>query len=130
LINSKRKTQERASVIENLGQVIKKNKKKLSELITEEMGKPIIQSQMEVDRSVRFCDYYSHNYNDLNPTHVKTDAKIKTLIKYLPMGTVYIISPFNFPLYLILKSGIPNLLLGNAMLSRSSDSTPLLANKI
>jgi succinate-semialdehyde dehydrogenase/glutarate-semialdehyde dehydrogenase len=61
---------------------------------------------------------------------VKADAKVKTLIKYLPMGIVYGIVPFNFPFYLVLKSGLPNLLLGNSLLSRSSDSTPLLGNKV
>jgi acyl-CoA reductase-like NAD-dependent aldehyde dehydrogenase len=46
------------------------------------------------------------------------------------MGIVYCITPFNFPLYLTIKSSLPNLLLGNSILSRNSDSTPLLANKL
>jgi len=34
--------------------------------------------------------------------------------------------PFNFPFYLNFKGGLPNLLLGNCMLTRNADSTPLL----
>ncbi len=64
------------------------------------------------------------------PTQLKTDAKVKTLVKYLPMGIVYQISPFNFPFYLIFKGGLPNLLLGNVLLNRTADSTPMLGFKV
>jgi succinate-semialdehyde dehydrogenase/glutarate-semialdehyde dehydrogenase len=94
------------------------------------MGKPIKQSQGETDKTINFCKYYSKNYSDLLPTQVKSDAKVKTLIKYLPMGVVYNIIPFNFPFFLAFKGALPNLLLGNAILARNSDSTPLLGDKI
>jgi succinate-semialdehyde dehydrogenase/glutarate-semialdehyde dehydrogenase len=45
------------------------------------------------------------------------------------MGIVYCITPFNFPFYLAFKGGLPNLLLGNVLLTRISDSTPLLGDK-
>ncbi len=60
------------------------------------------------------------------PTHAKSDAKKKTLIKYFPLGTIYYIVPFNFPFYLNFKGGLPNLLLGNTLLTRNADSTPLV----
>ena len=94
------------------------------------MGKPIKQSQGQVDKTINFCKYYSKNFNDILPTQIKSDAKVKTLVKYLPMGIVYSIVPFNFPFYLTFKGGLPNLLLGNVLLSRNSDSTPLLGDKI
>ena len=34
--------------------------------------------------------------------------------------------PFNYPFWLPFKSGIPNIALGNSILLRSSDSTPLI----
>lgn len=94
------------------------------------MGKPIKQSQGEVDKTISFCKYYSSHINDILPTQVKSDAKVKTLVKYLPMGVVYTIVPFNFPFYLAFKGGLPNLLLGNVLLCRGADSTPLLGEKI
>lgn len=117
-------------MIGGLGNVIEKNKKDLAQLITEEMGKPIKQSQGEVDKTISFCKYYSKNFNDILPTQIKSDAKVKTLVKYLPMGIVYYIIPFNFPFYLTFKGGLPNLLLGNVLLTRNADSTPLLGDKI
>ena len=56
--------------------------------------------------------------------NVKTDAKKKTLIKYLPLGTIYYILPFNYPFYLNLYKALPQLILGNSVLIKNSDSTP------
>ncbi len=55
---------------------------------------------------------------------MKTEAKKHTLIKYFPTGTIYYLVPFNFPFYLNFKGGLPNLLLGNVILARNSDSCP------
>ena len=94
------------------------------------MGKPLKQSLGEVDKTISFCKYYSKNIHDILPTQVKSDAKVKTLVKYLTLGVVYTIIPFNFPFYLAFKGGLPNLLLGNVILCRAADSTPLLGQRI
>lgn len=90
------------------------------------MGKPIKQSRAEVAKTVSFCKHFSKNFNELLPTQIKTDARVKTLIKYDPLGIIYHIVPFNVPFYLNFKGGLSNLLLGNSLLVRNSDSTPLL----
>ena len=77
-------------------------------------------------KSVSFCRHFSKNYNDILPVRVKTDAKVKTLIKYDPLGIVYQIVPFNVPFYLTFKGCLTNFLLGNSLLTRNSDSTPLV----
>jgi succinate-semialdehyde dehydrogenase/glutarate-semialdehyde dehydrogenase len=88
------------------------------------MGKPIIDAENEVTKTINFCKYYSQNYDALLPTPVKSDAKKHTLVKYLPTGTIYYIVPFNYPFYLNFKGGLPNLLLGNTLLARNADSCP------
>lgn len=90
------------------------------------MGKPITQSLGEVRKTISFCKHYSENYQPLFPTSVKSDAKKKTLIKYNPLGIIYYIVPFNFPFYLMFKGGLPNLLIGNTLLTRNADSCPAL----
>ncbi len=58
------------------------------------------------------------------PQQVKADAKKHALVKYFPLGTIYYLVPFNFPLYLNLKGGLPALLMGNSILARNADSCP------
>ena len=90
------------------------------------MGKPIAQAEGEVAKTVSFCKHFAQNFNDILPNQIKTDAK-KTLVKYDPLGTVYNIVPFNVPFFLNFKGGLSNLLLGNSLLVRNADSTPLIA---
>ena len=49
-------------MIENLGMLIDRRKKMLSETITIEMGKPIKEAELEVAKVVSFCKYYSSNF--------------------------------------------------------------------
>jgi succinate-semialdehyde dehydrogenase/glutarate-semialdehyde dehydrogenase len=55
---------------------------------------------------------------------VQAEAKKHAMVKYLPLGTIYYLVPFNFPFYLNFKGGLPNLLLGNVLLTRNADSCP------
>jgi len=88
------------------------------------MGKPIIDAEAEVNKTIRFCNYYSENYDPILQQHVKSDAKKHTFVKYHPLGSIYYLVPFNFPFYLNLKGGLPNLVLGNVLLTRNADSCP------
>lgn len=51
---------------------------------------------------------------------------INSYIRYEPLGTVFLISPFNFPMWLIFKGGIANLAMGNSLMVRCSNSNPQL----
>jgi succinate-semialdehyde dehydrogenase/glutarate-semialdehyde dehydrogenase len=104
--------------------------KELSETITSEMGKPIVDAEKEAKKAIYFCDYYSQNYEPLLPQFIKTEAKKHTVVKYLPIGIVYNMVPFNFPLYLNVKGGLPSLLIGNTLLVRNADSCPRLGRLI
>ena len=117
-------------MIRFLGGVINDKINSLAEIMTKEMGKPILQSYKEVEKVISFCNYYSENYEKLYPVNIKSNAKKKTLIRYEPLGTIYNMVPFNFPFFLNFKGGLPNLLLGNCLLVRNPDSTPMLGQAI
>jgi succinate-semialdehyde dehydrogenase/glutarate-semialdehyde dehydrogenase len=92
--------------------------------VTTETGKPISQSFGEVKKAAGHCRYYSENYEKLaSSQRVKTEAH-NSYVSLQPIGTVFIICPFNFPFWLPFKSGIPNIALGNSVILRTADSTP------
>ena len=41
------------------------------------------------------------------------------------MGTIFHVIPFNYPIWLVFKSCIPSLALGNSIIMRPSDCSPL-----
>jgi len=91
------------------------------------MGKPITQAEGEVKKVIAFCNYYGSEFKEPQPRELKTTTDKKGAYqKYLPTGTVYLIVPFNFPFLSIFKSALPNLLLGNVVLSKSSSTCPMV----
>ena len=88
------------------------------------MGKPISDSEGEVNKAIRFCKHYSENFDGILPTQVNAGAKKHAFVKYFPIGAIYYLVPFNYPFYLNFKGGLPNLLLGNCLLARNADSCP------
>ncbi len=65
----------------------------------------------------------------LRPSIVQTEAR-KSGVFYDPLGIVYLIVPFNFPVWLVYKSAVPILAAGNTVIFRNSDSTPYTAEII
>src|SRR6185436_692621 len=62
---------------------------------------------------------------DLKPGQV---APGETL-RYAPLGVVGVIGPFNFPLHLCHAHVVPALLLGNTVVVKPSDITPLCGQR-
>ena len=50
--------------------------------------------------------------------NIRTSAKKKTLIKHLPLGTVYCMLPDRYPLLMSFYKCLPQLLMGNGVLVR------------
>lgn len=116
---------QRLEKLEVMGSYIESNVKRYAELITAETGKPILQSTLEVKKCQMHCKYYIDNAAKfLKLQLIKSEAK-KCYIEYQPLGSIYVLVPFNFPFWLAFKPIIPYLIAGNAILMRNSDSTPL-----
>lgn len=117
---------QRLEKLEVLGSHIENNVKKYAELITTETGKPIHQSTLEVKKCQVHCKYYIENaVKFLKLQLIKSEAR-KCYVEYQPLGSIYVLVPFNFPFWLAFKPIIPYLVAGNAVLMRNSDSTPLI----
>lgn len=116
--------------LETIASLLEHHKKKYAELISTETGKPISESLMEVAKCRGHCQYYAKNRESMLSLHmVATEAK-RSYVTYEPLGGVYVLVPFNFPLWLAFKPTISYLLAGNSVLLRSSDSTPLMGEAL
>lgn len=80
--------------------------------------------------AIKVCSYYTSHPESILPANVKSSAKRKTLIKYLPTGTVLCALPFSNPLATTLRLALPQLLLGNCVLARHSSTTPLVGKVV
>ena len=104
--------------------ILKKNKQKFAEMMTLEMGKPILQSIAEVEKCAWVCEYYSENAESfLKEVNVKTDAS-ESFVTYNPLGIVLAVMPWNFPFWQVFRFAVPALMAGNAgLLKHASNVT-------
>lgn len=115
---------ERITLLQNLADQLFGNKTELSLLMTEEMGKPILESQAEIDKCIYLIDFYIKNAEQfLQDDLIETDAQ-ESFISYDPLGCVLAIMPWNFPFWQVFRFAVPTLTAGNvALLKHASNVT-------
>jgi len=126
--------EERAKIIQKIGEALTENKDELSKLMTDEMGKTLEQSKQEVDLCAAICKYTA----TLGPKMLKTmDRDMATggrgTIAFCPIGVIYGIQPWNYPAYQVIRYSISNLMAGNGVLLKHASNvtgTGMLLEKI
>lgn len=95
---------------------LERNREKLANLMSTEMGKPITQSLAEIDKCLRLVDYACSSYvKHLENEEVQTEAK-SSYVRFDPIGTVLLIMPWNFPLWQVMRAAVPAMLAGNGII--------------
>ncbi|CAN6961242.1 Succinate semialdehyde dehydrogenase [NAD(P)+] Sad [Psychrobacter okhotskensis] len=109
--------EERAKVINSIGETLMKYKEELSRLMTEERGKLYSQSLQEVDLCKAICDYTAEKgVAALADDERDIEGLKKGIVTYQPIGVIYGMQPWNFPAYQVFRYTIANLMAGNSIL--------------
>lgn len=112
----------RSSLMKDAAEVLRQNKDEYAELMTLEMGKPIAQSEAEVEKCAWVCDYYAENAEKfLSDEPVATDAS-KSFTAFEPLGIVLAVMPWNFPFWQVFRFAAPALMAGNAGLLKHASN--------
>ena len=109
--------EERAKVINSIGETLMKYKEELSRLMTEERGKLYSQSLQEIDLCKAICDYTAEKgVAALADDERDIEGLKKGIVTYQPIGVIYGMQPWNFPAYQVFRYTIANLMAGNSVL--------------
>jgi succinate-semialdehyde dehydrogenase / glutarate-semialdehyde dehydrogenase len=121
---------ERASKMVRVAEILEKEKDDCARLMTLEMGKPLKAAVGEALKCASGCRYYAENAERfLADELVETGAK-RSFIRYLPIGPILAVMPWNFPFWQVLRFAAPALMAGNVALLKHASNVPQCALKI
>lgn len=106
----------RISLLAKLAQQLESRKQEIALLMTTEMGKLIKHSVAEVDKCIALCSYYGEDIRKQLADKVVKTNNLKSYVTYQPLGIIFAIMPWNFPLWQVLRFAIPNVTAGNVAL--------------
>jgi acyl-CoA reductase-like NAD-dependent aldehyde dehydrogenase len=102
----------------------------VAEEITRQMGRPISQSPGEVggfeERARHMIAIAPETLADALPEPING---FRRFIRREPVGTVFVVAPWNYPYLTAVNSVVPALMAGNAVLLKHSSQTPLCAER-
>ena len=115
---------ERARLMRNAAAILEKEKENYARVMTTEMGKTFRSAVDEAAKCAWVCRYYAENAERfLADEVVETTAK-RSFIRYLPVGPVLAVMPWNFPFWQVLRFAAPALMAGNVGLLKHASIVP------
>lgn len=118
-----RPIEERAALIGQISDAIEARAGEFASLLTSEQGKPLDQAMYEVMGSVFTLRAFAEMRID--PKTLR-EANGNTVTEHrTPLGVVAAITPWNFPIILVMNKMGPALITGNTMVIKPAPTTPL-----
>lgn len=115
----------RYAALMRIGETLKSRSAELGHELSREEGKPLAEGKAEVFRAGQFFTYYAaeaHRLSGERIDSVRPNIEVDT--RREPVGTVGIISPWNFPLATAVWKIAPALVYGNAVVWKPSEEVP------
>jgi acyl-CoA reductase-like NAD-dependent aldehyde dehydrogenase len=114
---------ERGVLLVKLAEALESEQAGFARLLTEEQGKPSPEALFEIGYSIAAIRYFATL--DLPTEVLKEDAARKVVRRRKPLGVVAAITPWNFPVLLLIIKVAPALLAGNTVVAKPAPTTPL-----
>jgi len=115
---------DRAAVVRGVAAYLRREKARLAILMTTEMGKPIVESEAEVEKCAWCCEYYAESaQRHLADDAIATSAT-RSYVAFRPLGVILAIMPWNFPFFQVIRFAVPAIMAGNvAVLKHAANVT-------
>lgn len=118
----------RGDIVRQMGDAFRKNKENLGALVSYEMGKSYQEGLGEVQEIIDICDFAVGLSRQLYGLTMHSERSGHRMYEqWHPLGTIGIISAFNFPVAVWSWNTMIALVCGNTVVWKPSEKTPLCA---
>ena len=117
----------RAQRMRKAAEIIERDKDKFGHLMTLEMGKTYKSAVAEALKCTTACRYYAENTERFMADEVVETGAKKSFVRYLPIGPVLAVMPWNFPFWQVFRFAAPALMAGNVGLLKHASNVPQCA---
>jgi len=122
---------ERKNILTKFVDLFLENKNEIEEQLCRQMGRPISQCSGEMNGFEERARYMiDKSEQALENIVSKKDNEFDNFITKDPLGTIFIIAPWNYPYNTSVNSVVPSLLSGNTVILKHSSQTPLCAEQL
>ncbi len=127
---STRPLSERCRLLRDAASRLEEARDSLARRMTDEMGKPITQSDAEVEKCAWICEHVAeHAARMLAPEEHPSDGG-RSYVRFDPLGVILAVMPWNFPLWQVFRAAAPALAAGNVMVLKHASNVPGCAEAI
>jgi len=120
--------QDRAEVMRRISAELLARLDHIADVIVSEQGKPRAQAIFEVRYATQWLDWFAEEgrraYGEVVPSHVPGK---RLIVQQKPLGVAVAVTPWNFPLAMIVRKLAPAMAAGCTMVVKPAEQTPLSA---
>ncbi len=122
---------QRKNILRKWAELIYKNQQELILLETLDTGKPISDvAKIDLPRAIACIEWFSELIDKVGGKEIPSDNRFLCLVTREPIGVVTAITPWNYPLLMAIWKIAPALAMGNSVILKPSEKTPLSAIRI
>lgn len=114
---------ERRASLERLHAAVSARSEEFARLLTQEQGKPLHEARGEVAGALAALDYFARQ--QIEAKVLRETESDRIVEQRYPLGVIAAITPWNFPLLLMMTKMAPALITGNTVIGKPAPTTPL-----
>ncbi|MGO4555952.1 aldehyde dehydrogenase family protein, partial [Stenotrophomonas sp. 2YAF22] len=127
---AERSLQDRGAILKQIAGQLRARRDDLQQAMTSEMGKLKAEALAEVEKCATTCEFYADHAADyLKPQLIDTEAQ-RSYVRYEPIGCVFAVMPWNFPIWQVFRFLAPAFMAGNVALLKHASNVPQCADLI
>jgi betaine-aldehyde dehydrogenase len=123
-------TRQRGRMLMRLSQLVRDNAEELARMESRNVGKPIRDSRDEVTLAANCFEYYAGTTNKIGGQTIPGAAPGVLMTFREPVGVCGIIVPWNFPIAITSWKSAPALAMGNTIVLKPAEQTPMTALRL